>query len=147
MRAWKGVAGLYSGVACTPGPEGPPNGIPVLVIDASDFPKDYPEIGSEWLRNDDKVSIESHPIFSDFRHKWQVLYKHSDGAIGIGDIDGLNPIPTEVTGEVVGTLTLKVVGVDEDADHITITDNPLTIEWSPKMPPVPAGTYDIVRRK
>ena len=110
-------------------------GTPVLVLDASKFPPDYPEIGSKWMYgpfNGElqrvpvcKVKIETPPQETDAG--WFV------GVSGYMDrvlpywvrVSDLKPILSEP--EVVGTLSIDAHG------------------WQTR-PALESGTYDIVRR-
>lgn len=121
MKAWKGfsnpsgeVKRSAQGHYCAP----------VLVLDASDFPEDYPEIGSEWLAGG-RCTVLSSP-YKDAAGAWMVIADFEDGREEIRIAD-LEPIPETVTGEVVGTLEVGE-----------------TIKW--KTPPQPSETFDIVRR-
>ena len=121
---------------------GPPPGTPVLVIDASDFPDDYPMIGSEMEDDDgDHVEIKGPPV--EVGGKWFVttICALAGGRHSFpyqANISTLKPIPTKATDEVVGTLTVKD---GELAIFSTSDGNLLTVKG--EMDP---GTYDIIKR-
>ena len=108
--------------------------VPVLVIDATDFPPDYPEIGSEWLSACDytqRLTVKGAPVFCEASDVWLVPVKNNGSGITfLAPPADLRPIPETVTGEVVGT--------------VTVGDSLTSISCKPKD--LPEGTYDIVRR-
>jgi hypothetical protein len=106
---------------------------PVLVIDASKFPADYPEIGSEWVLKDGRLAPYNVKVVT-------APVKEVDGLWYVGvenfmarklpywaRIRDLKPLPQEATGEVVGTLTIDAHG------------------WQTR-PSLDEGEYDIIKR-
>ncbi len=111
----------------------PPADTPVLVIDATDFPKDHPEIGSKWtysntLGSEYTATVCGYPI-KDTVGSWRVVIRYKDSTITV-PIASLTPIPTEATGEIVGGFEI-VAGARTTLD----------------MPTLGAGKYDIIRRE
>lgn len=107
----------------------PPADTPVLVIDATDFPDDYPMPESEWLWGNRTAKILSQPFKDLSTGQWRVA-----AFVGLSLfhplLANLKPIPTEATGEVVG-------GFEIVAGARTTLDMP-TLGW---------GKYDIIRRE
>ncbi len=103
----------------------------VLVIDASDFPDDYPMIDSKWMYgvDGDVVPVVSPPVqFGGGRVMVAVKVRGKDMPFWVFT-DSLSPIPTEATGEIVGGFEI-VAGARTTLD----------------MPTLGAGKYDIIRR-
>ena len=138
MKAWKKWMAPDHGFSET---QGTLYYKPVLVIDASDFPENYPEIGSEWLHKGHVVRVMSPPYESSMTYEkgYRFVFVARDGCAAVSAaIDNLSPIPTEATGEVVGTLTVKD---GELAIFSTEDGNVLTVKGE-----VDPGTYDIIKR-
>lgn len=128
MKSWKGWSdGKFIDLTKDGGDS------PVLVIDASDFPSGYPEIGSEWVDDEgDHHTVESAPAY--VCGEWVALTTCTD-ADGTkfpyyARIANLKPIPEEpetATGEVVATVLVEGGAIKS----FTLPDD---------------GTYDIIRR-
>ena len=127
MKAWKGFA-AESG--STVGFQSNEFSRPVLVIDASEFPDVYPEIGSEWLWCSEVVKVEGFPIYDEDLRLWEVTVRMPSGQTLPCDITILEPIPQQATGEVVGTVEVVDTGA---GTTITLT----------KMTP-PPGKYNLI---
>ncbi len=102
-----------------------PGNTPVLVMDTSDWPEGYPEIGSKWLG---KITGATHKVCGPPIHNGHHWFVASKGQAMMVRIADLTPIPTKATGEVVGSIVV-------DANGKTFT--------GPVLPP---GTYDIIER-
>ena len=113
-------------------------GYPVLVLDASDFPKDIPEPDTKWIWNKSiiggqkqvEVSIRGYTTESTPR---AVV---SDGEqLSFAYFRDLKPIPQEATGEVVGTVDIS-------------TDDACNVHKDVRLYAgnLPNGRYSIVRR-
>jgi hypothetical protein len=143
MKVWKGWADDDGWVSPTAFEEGE---IPVLVIDASEFPADYPEIGSEWLKADGHggamytVEVTTPPVLG-----------KADGLMYVGVLGfmtrnlpywtlvaDLHPIPTEATGEVVGTI--EGLGATAAIEFRDVSGSLQVIGLREGV------TYDIIRR-
>ncbi len=68
----------------------PQHTVPVLVIDASEFPPDYPEIGSEWVG---KITGATHKICGPPVYNGDFWFVASEGRAMMVRISDLKPIP------------------------------------------------------
>lgn len=151
MKAWKGTTdscgALWSGTAgnanisdyeCRGGPD---RDTPVLVIDASEFPKEYPLPQTECMNATSRVKVISPPWQSSNGNWWVKIAAVQDGYTSDVLISRLKPIPQTATGEVVGTVTV------ETSTHTVSAE---LGGWSSTFSACPsgikAGTYDIIKR-